>query len=977
MNQSNRNESMKEKVYSVILNRNFTMKTLYMKFAKKYLLSFLIVHLYLIGSATNYYVSNSGSDSNSGLSPDKAWQTVSRINSGSFLPGDSIRFERGGIWRNQIIFPSSGKSGLSIVITAYGSGDKPKFSSPIGVATWTDLGGGLFSCVSFIHDQYSIFWEDNKAYQMATSSSCTDGLWFYSSGTLFYRPSFGSPIDHVINYADRNWSTNYSFFSGINISDRSYLTISELKFETLGNGIVSWDSGFGTRHITIDSCEFYFCHTGIFMMPYINNNTFTVIDNNYFKWCQNAIRMYTALATSKPGYDGGFQGTNDQCIISDNEMFECGTTDGSNLWTFGTDYEAIGLQNVTNSSIFGNYVHGGFQKGFIIFNLDTRKSENNRIYNNIIENNGNKSPIEFTGETGQDGFNNNWIYYNFIKDTKAPSSFVWNQGDNANQTNYFLNNTVTGAGGFIKVYTINPALYLSVENNIFNKMVGYYFRCDGNPSKLILDYNLYNTSTAADWYFNAAHRSLSAMQSLGYELHSQIRDPKFISTSDFHLQYGSPAINTGNSFGFTKDIEANSISGLPDIGAYEYKSNIKTTERISICEGTSYNGWTTTGTYTRTLTAKSGADSIVTTYLTVNPTYTITKDTTIQAGETYNGWTKTGTYTRTLSSVSGCDSTIITNLTVVVAKQGEVLPTHFISAWQNQTAVNPMNIKVVSATKDGLPLAVNDEIALYSGSICVGAVKLTQPIDGTNNSTFVTIPASQNDGSGNGFTTNDTIVVKIWDDANHREMVVQNVRYLTNDVSWLTTGRYSANATSVIEFKSYTEITQTISLVKGYNMMSTFVSAENPNVSAVTKPLIDAGTLVKVQDEYGNSYENWGSYGGWVNNLGNLKSTEGYKIKVATNCVLKVTGQPIALPLDITLNAGWNIISFPHTDIVNAMNVIQPLIDQNKLVKIQDEQGNSIEDWGAFGGWVNGIGNFIPGKAYKVKVNSNTSLTIR
>ncbi|MDO8930541.1 MAG: T9SS type A sorting domain-containing protein [Bacteroidota bacterium] len=59
------------------------------------------------------------------------------------------------------------------------------------------------------------------------------------------------------------------------------------------------------------------------------------------------------------------------------------------------------------------------------------------------------------------------------------------------------------------------------------------------------------------------------------------------------------------------------------------------------------------------------------------------------------------------------------------------------------------------------------------------------------------------------------------------------------------------------------------------------------------------------------------------------------------------------------------------------MSIIQPLIDQNKLVKVQDEAGNSIEDWGIFGGWKNNIGNFVPGKAYKVKINANATLTIQ
>ena len=41
-----------------------------------------------------------------------------------------------------------------------------------------------------------------------------------------------------------------------------------------------------------------------------------------------------------------------------------------------------------------------------------------------------------------------------------------------------------------------------------------------------------------------------------------------------------------------------------------------------------------------------------------------------------------------------------------------------------------------------------------------------------------------------------------------------------------------------------------------------------------------------------------------------------------------------------------------------------------------DESGKTIENFGAFGGWKNNIGNFVPGKGYKVNVLENCILTI-
>ena len=326
------------------------------------------------------------------------------------------------------------------------------------------------------------------------------------------------------------------------------------------------------------------------------------------------------------------------------------------------------------------------------------------------------------------------------------------------------------------------------------------------------------------------------------------------------------------------------------------------------------------------------------------------------------------------SSVASVASNPIEN---IITKQGEIIPSHFTTVWQGLNGLNHMNINVVSAALEDIPLSADDEIAVFSGSACVGTSKLIKSINPSDNTTFLTILASQNDGTVNGFVDNDTIVFKIWNNKTQKELQVNSVVYRNDITSWKTNGRYSPGATAVAEIASYQVFTQSIELLKGYNMISTYVSPQNPNVSAVTKTLMDQGNLIKMQDETGNSFENWDTFGGWINKLGSLEETEGYKIQVANNCTLQVTGRPIAMPFDISLKTGWNIISFPRTDFVNAINVVQSLIDQNKLVKVQDEAGNSIENWGLFGGWKNGIGNFIPGKAYKVKMSADAILTFQ
>jgi hypothetical protein len=88
-----------------------------------------------------------------------------------------------------------------------------------------------------------------------------------------------------------------------------------------------------------------------------------------------------------------------------------------------------------------------------------------------------------------------------------------------------------------------------------------------------------------------------------------------------------------------------------------------TSENIEICEGESYEGWTVSGEYKRTLTAYSGADSAVTTLLTVHPVEYTSEDITMYEGESYEGWTESGEFERTLIASNGCDSIVTARLT--------------------------------------------------------------------------------------------------------------------------------------------------------------------------------------------------------------------------------------------------------------------------------------------------------------------------
>ena len=80
------------------------------------------------GIAATYYVdATNGRDTYDGLSPEKAWKTIRKVKGTTFEPGDEIRFKRGEVFSDSILFVySSGSEGKPIVFRDYGDLKKPR-----------------------------------------------------------------------------------------------------------------------------------------------------------------------------------------------------------------------------------------------------------------------------------------------------------------------------------------------------------------------------------------------------------------------------------------------------------------------------------------------------------------------------------------------------------------------------------------------------------------------------------------------------------------------------------------------------------------------------------------------------------------------------------------------------------------------------------------------------------------------------------
>ncbi len=98
----------------------------------------------VLAAGSTYYVSTSGNDSNTGLSPDKPFKTIGKVNGLALQPGDSVLFRCGDTWRGEMLrITRSGVAGSPITYGSFPEWDcanKPVISGAQPIGEWTSSG---------------------------------------------------------------------------------------------------------------------------------------------------------------------------------------------------------------------------------------------------------------------------------------------------------------------------------------------------------------------------------------------------------------------------------------------------------------------------------------------------------------------------------------------------------------------------------------------------------------------------------------------------------------------------------------------------------------------------------------------------------------------------------------------------------------------------------------------------------------------
>lgn len=548
------------------------------------LLIFLLFPLSTLG--TTYYIDPTCESSGDGTTttcgengPFKTWGEV------TWTAGNTYSQKGGTTYYGTITVGASGTAGNPITINSYGTG-KAIINGMVENAkeTWTenDPSAGIYSHAAAAYNGYNYPLLENGIFlQEKNSTSLTNGT--------YARPWIVGGTKHYYKPTDGTWDTEKVYglrFLGINLQGYDYITITGFSitncFRLISGYIIATDSSAKNSNIIITGNDFSNGLIGVGLGSLTTSASNNSVTYNTFDYVRSSVELF-----AHGGCDAGTTaGNNDAVNISYNTISHCSqvyTPSGPAAYDWsavdlncasGEDLEGIGTQDLINSSIHHNTITG-VCRGIFMFTCANKDTFNNNIYNNLITTT--RNPIILFPDTSEDPaavsvYNNNF-YYNILsggnsdnypttilaKNTKTPST----------TPNTFYNNTIIASAEGI--YLITYADYFTFKNNIIYGATNYPVINVGTHN--IYDYNLYYT-LANGLYTGGTPYSFVNWKGLGYDTHSpDVADPLFVSVSDYHLQAGSPAINSGTSVGLSIDYFGLPINGTPDIGAYEYQTS--------------------------------------------------------------------------------------------------------------------------------------------------------------------------------------------------------------------------------------------------------------------------------------------------------------------------------------------------------------------------------------------------------------------
>ena len=553
---------------------------------------------------TTYYVNTAVANDNGTGAIGDPWKTIAKVNGSTFAAGDSVLFNKGNVWYEQLVPPSSGSAGGGyITFGSYGTGAAPILSGYKTLASFTNSSGNIWYATGVTRDIGHVVTAGGTVLptKRATQGECVaQGDLFYDSGaSRLYLYSVGNPATFYLGSL-----YGAQFYTGglIAIATKNYVTIQDLAVTGSGSHGIQ---AAGVDHVQILRNTVYYIG-GAYLtgttrygngVEIWNDGTNVFVDSNVIS--QTFDEGLTSQSDgSNTRQDQTFtQNTVDHC----GQAFSCSVAGGTptidriyvaeNIFT----NSGLGWSTVLNNqqgiavSLVGNATNSVFSnnlidttasgadpigQGIVIYNADWL------VTRNVIKNTHNSAVRAYGDPTL-------WFTYNVIIDPNGSAGFFSTGDDTNNNYTFIYNNTfyasdnadtvmldfgADGGYGVTKHVVINNIVYnggtnaypivaVSSASDVWLNSNMYYRVGGGN----LIKWSSGTTYTQAQW---STYKS-----DTGADSNSPVpADPLFTSATDMRLQFISPCINRGEELGLATDLLGNPIKGLPDLGAYEYQT---------------------------------------------------------------------------------------------------------------------------------------------------------------------------------------------------------------------------------------------------------------------------------------------------------------------------------------------------------------------------------------------------------------------
>jgi len=215
--------------------------------------------------ATTYYVSPTGSDSNSGTSTSSPWQSVTQVDNSTFQPGDQILFQTGGNWYGSLNASSSGTTANPIVYGSYGTGPNPTFwgSNIVSSSSFQPVAGAADTYTYSTPTQVNSFFTNDQFSVSAALASgqttdagnisyvkSTPNTWYYDATTQQLYTNTGSAISAKNTYSVAVRQNAVNCYNESNVTFNN-LTTNETAMYGGGYGI----NILSCNNITVNNCQ--------------------------------------------------------------------------------------------------------------------------------------------------------------------------------------------------------------------------------------------------------------------------------------------------------------------------------------------------------------------------------------------------------------------------------------------------------------------------------------------------------------------------------------------------------------------------------------------------------------------------------------------------------------------------------------------------------------------------------------------------